>query len=75
MIEELTLGEIEEIEMLLGVSIEVAEKPDYPQGRYLRSMYWIIKRRENPEYKFEDTKNVKPSELAKLVQPDSPKDK
>ena len=74
MIEELNLGEIEEIELLLNASIEVAESKDFPKGRYQRAIYYILKKRTDPNYKFEDTAKVKPSELAAMFQADSPKD-
>lgn len=71
--EELTLGEIEEIEMLLGRSVDEAFGDGQPKGRALRVFYFIVKRRENPSYKFEDTEKVSQSEALKLLAGNDPK--
>lgn len=73
--EELTLGEIEEIEMLLGRSVDESFADGQPKGRALRVFYYIAKRRENPEYKFEDTDKVTQSEALALLAGNDPKEK
>jgi hypothetical protein len=56
--EELTLGEIEEVELLLNTSIDQAFADGKPKGRAIRVLYWVSKKRENPNYKFEETEKV-----------------
>lgn len=73
--EELTLGEIEEIEMLLGRSVDEAFSDGQPKGRALRVFYFIVKRRENANYKFEDTEKVSQSEALALLAGNDPKEK
>lgn len=72
--EKLTLGEIEEMEMLLGMGIDKAFSDGNPKGRALRVFYYISKRRENPEYKFEDTEKVSQAEALAMLTGDNPKD-
>ena len=60
--EEVTLGEIEEIELMLGRSIEETFGDGKPKGRTLRVLYYIFKRREDSKFKFEDTENITQTE-------------
>ena len=71
--ESLTLGEIEEMEMLLNTSIDTAFADGKPKGRALRVFYWIAQRRENPNYKFEDTEKVSQAEALALLSGDKEK--
>lgn len=61
-VDEMTLGELEELEALAGCTIE-----DIMQGeRSVRSMIaiiFILRRRDNPAFTLEDAKRVKMSEL------------
>lgn len=72
--EQLTLGEIEEMEMLLGTGIDQAFAGGNPKGRALRVFYYISQRRKNPDYKFEDTEKVTQAEALALLTGDNPKD-
>lgn len=56
--EELTLGEIEQVELLLNDSIDSAFNDGKPKGRAIRVLYYVAKKRENPNIKFEDTEAV-----------------
>jgi len=71
--EELTLGEVEEIEMLLGTSIEQAFSDGSPKGRALRVLYFVMKRKEQPDYKFEDTEKVTQQQALALLSGDEEK--
>jgi len=71
--EQLTLGEIEEMEMLLGISIDQAFADGNPKGRALRVFYFITQRRNNPEYKFEDTEKVTQAEALAMLTGDDAK--
>jgi hypothetical protein len=71
--DELTLGEIEEIEMLTGGSIESVYADGKPKGRAMRVIYWITKRKQDPKLKFEDTEKVTMQEALKVLSGDDSK--
>lgn len=73
--DDLTLGEVEEIEMLLGRGIDEIFSDGNPKGRALRVLYYIIKRKENPEYTFEETEKVSQADALKLLGGNDPKGK
>ena len=72
--ENMTLGEIEEIENLIGRSIDEAFADGKPKGRTLRVLYYVAMRRENPSYKFEDTEKVSQAEALSVLSGSDPKD-
>jgi hypothetical protein len=71
--DELTLGEIEEIEMLTGGSIESVYSDGKPKGRAMRVIYWITKRKQDPKLKFEDTDKVTMQEALAVLSGDESK--
>lgn len=71
--EELTLGEIEEVELLLNASIDQAFADGKPKGRAIRVLYWVSKKRENPGYKFEETEKVTQKEALEFLTGDDSK--
>lgn len=71
--DELTLGEIEEIELLAGAPIDALFADHEPKGRTLRVLAFIIKRRENKNYKFEDTASLTQNEALALLAGDASK--
>jgi hypothetical protein len=73
--EDLTLEEIEELELLIGKGIDAAFESKQPKGRALRAFVFIAKKRENPNFKFEDTAKITQAEATKFLSGDDPKDK
>jgi hypothetical protein len=71
--EEMTLGEIEEIELLVGRSIDEVFADGQPKGRALRVLYFVAIKKDNPGYKFEDTENVSQAEALKVLSGTDPK--
>lgn len=71
--EELTLGEIEEVELMLNTSIDQAFADGKPKGRAIRVLYWVSKKRENANYKFEETEKVTQSEALAYLTGDETK--
>ena len=66
---DLTLGEMEEIETAAGVPFQslVAQfEKQEMTTRAMRAVLWILIRRSNPDYTFEDTANVSIGDLDKL---------
>lgn len=62
----LTLGEIEEIENYTGLSImEIGEQFETGKGKIsnLTFMVYLLKRRENPEYTLENARNIQLNQL------------
>jgi hypothetical protein len=72
--EELTLGEIEELELMLNTGFDDAFKDGKPKGRALRVLYFIFKRRENPEFKFEETEKLSQKEAIGFLTADAKKE-
>lgn len=73
--DDLTLGEVEEIEMLIGRGIDEIFSDGNPKGRALRVLYYVIKKKENPEYTFEETEKVSQADALKLLGGNDPKGK
>lgn len=71
--EELTLGEIEQVELLLNDSIDSAFNDGKPKGRAIRVLYYVAKKREDATLKFEDTANVTQSEAMSFLTGDNSK--
>jgi hypothetical protein len=71
--EELTLGEIEEVELMLNTSIDQAFADGKPKGRALRVLYFVAKKREVPGYKFEETEKLTQAEALKFLTGDDSK--
>jgi hypothetical protein len=71
--EELTLGEIEQVELMLNSSIDTAFADGKPKGRAIRVLYFISKKRENPNYKFEETEQLTQKEAMDFLTGDESK--
>jgi hypothetical protein len=74
--EDITLGEIEEIEDYAGLPIQMIGEMDKVGTHKLRTaLAWIVKRRENPKFTIEDAKKLKASELMTIMGGDDDKQK
>ena len=73
--EDMTLGEVEEIELMIGRSIDEVFADGQPKGRALRVLYYVAMKKENPNYKFEETEKVSQQEALKILGGTVPKDK
>lgn len=65
--EDLTLDEIEEIENLLGRGIDEAFADGKPKGRALKVFIYIGKRRQDPNFKFEDAGKISQKEAVAFM--------
>lgn len=72
--EELTLGEIEELELMLNTGFDDAFKDGKPKGRALRVLYYIFKRREDASFQFEDTEKLSQKEAIGFLTADTKKE-
>ena len=73
--DEMTLGQVEEIELLVGRSIDEIFSDGQPKGRALRVLYYVAMKQEDPEYKFEDTEKVSQKQALELLGATDPKGK
>jgi len=73
--DEMTLGQVEEIELLVGRSIDEIFADGQPKGRALRVLYYVAMKQENPDYKLEDTEKVSQKQALELLGATDPKGK
>lgn len=72
--DDITLGEIEEIEEYAGLPItDIGDMQKVGATKLRTALAWIIKRRENPDFTIQDAKNMKSQELFDLMDFESPK--
>ena len=64
-INDLTLGEISVVEQYAGISIDQAEEA--PKGKLLASWAYVVKRRTEPKYKYEDALKLTPKEATAII--------
>lgn len=72
--ETLTLDEIETIENLCGISIDKLAEDGTPKGRNLKAIIFVMKRRENPDFQFEDAGKFSFADAMALFETDSKKE-
>jgi len=66
--EDITLGEIEEIEDYAGMPIQMIGDMDKIGTHKLRIAFaWIVKRRENSTFTLDDAKKMKAAELFAIM--------
>ena len=70
-LDDLTIGEICEIEELTGQPFDALNDPSKPKGKMLQAMAFISKRRANPDFTFEDAVAIKISLNSDEVGPTS----
>jgi len=58
-ISDLTIGEICEIEDLTGMPLDALGQADKHKGKMLQALAFIVKRREDPDFTFEDAGKIK----------------
>ena len=75
-ITELTLAEVADVERLSKQSFSTVADQGSPKGKVLQALAYVIKRREDPKYKFEDAGKLTFTEAnALLVGDTDPLDK
>ncbi len=66
-IDALTLAEVEEIELISGVSIDEILKRGTPKGRALKAIIYVFAKRTNPNYTIEEAGKLEFQEAAALL--------
>lgn len=73
-IEELTIGDLEDVEQVTGMSFpEVAAALEgageaLPPIKIVKALIWVTRRKDDPAFTLEDTASMKLSELASVFQ-------
>ena len=68
-INELTIGEIVEIEERTGLPLDALGQADKPKGKMLQALAYISKRRDNPDFTWEMAGALKISTASDPVDP------
>lgn len=72
--EDITLGEIEEIEDYAGMPIQhIGDMEKVGTSKLRLALAWIVKRRENPAFTIEDAKKLTAKELFAIMEGDDAK--
>lgn len=66
-IESLTLGEVAKVEELGKAPITNLGSEDKPQGLLMAALAFVIKRREDPKFTFNDAMNMSYEDIAELI--------
>ena len=69
-VSELTIGEIVEIEERTGLPLDALGQADKPKGKILAAIAYVVKRRDNPDFTWEDALAIKITTTADKVDPD-----
>ena len=68
-INDLTIGEIVEIEERTGLPLDALGQADKPKGKMLQALAYISKRRDNPDFTWEMAGELKISTASDPVDP------
>jgi len=66
-VSELTLGEVAMVEKLSDQSIATMGDESAPKALMMAAIAFVLKKREDPKYTFEQAKNMKMSELEGIM--------
>lgn len=64
--DELTLDEVEEIELLTDRSIDSIMDDGAPRGRTFKVIIWVLRKRTDPNYTLQDAGKVSLAEAAEM---------
>lgn len=70
-IDDLTVGEIEEIEDILETSFDSLSKEGAKKGKFMRAIAWVSVRRTNPDFTWEDAGNIRIRDITGEERPTS----
>ena len=66
-VDDLTLGELEDIEEKTGVNVATLKQGAAPPTKVLTALVWVMKRREDPSFTYEMARETKVTALAAEV--------
>ena len=68
-VSDLTIAEVVEIEDRTGLPLDALGQADKPKGRMLQALAFIVKRRENPDYTWEEAGELKITPTSEKIDP------
>ena len=74
-VEDLTLGEVEEIEQYAGKPLATLADGEAAKGSLMVALAWVIGRKANPNMTLNDAKRMTMSEITELLNVEDPKAK
>jgi hypothetical protein len=72
-VEDLTLGEVEEVENYAGLPLASLADDNAPKGKLMVALAWIMKRKQEPSFTLHQAKQMTSKELNDLLGADDPK--
>jgi hypothetical protein len=69
-VNELTMGEIDEVETYAGVPLTSLASTDTSNTKLLIGLAWVIKRQEDPKFTLEHAKRLKMDEITAMLEDD-----
>ena len=60
-LEDLTIAEVVEIEERTGLPLDALGQADKPKGKMLQALAYIVKRRDNPDFSWEQAGELRVS--------------
>tara|TARA_R110000803_G_scaffold79437_1_gene145053 strand:+ start:2859 stop:3113 length:255 start_codon:yes stop_codon:yes gene_type:complete len=58
-ISDLTIAEIVIVEDLTGMPLDALGQPDKPKGKMMQALAYIVKRREDPDFTYEQAGEIR----------------
>lgn len=74
-IEKLTLGEIAIVEQLSGHTFSDLANDESPKGMILSALAYVIKKRDIPDYTFDQAQKLTMEDINELMSDDEPEKK
>ena len=74
-VNELTLGEVEEVENYAGLPLAALADSEAQKGKLMVALAWIMKRKTDPSFTLHQAKQMTSKELNDLLGVDDPKAK
>lgn len=69
-IQNLTLGEITQVENLSGRAFVDLSDEEAPKGALLTALAFVVKKRDNPSFSFEDAQKLTMADIEQILTPE-----
>lgn len=71
-LEDLTLGDVEEVEKYAGQPLASLADAGANKGRLMTALAYVIKRKDDPKFSMEQAKQLPMSEITELLNQEDP---
>ena len=68
-VSDLTIAEVVEIEDRTGMPLDALGQADKPKGRMLQALAYIVKKREDPDFTWEQAGDLKINAVSEKIDP------